>query len=101
MTWHATHISKVTPGVSHPRTPVEYLHQEEVTGPLHHTARPSDGTQAEWQSFSLGGHRLSSLYRKIDKTAFWLMRGKTAPASSWEKYSQPTFTKSTVTGAKA
>ena len=101
MTWPAAHSTKAEPGVSHPRTPVEYLRQEEAACPLHHPARPSYGTQAEWQSFSLGGHRLSSLYRVSKETVPRLISGKPIPASSWQKYSHLTLAKSAALGGIA
>jgi hypothetical protein len=80
---------------------VEYFRQEEEQDPLHHPARPSYGTQAEWQSFSLGGHRLSSLYRFSMKRVSRLISGKLTPASSWQKYSHPTGAKGTTFGVTA
>jgi hypothetical protein len=53
------------------------------------------GARANWhqvpeQGFTLRGHRLSSLYRITDQTASGLRPGKFHPASSCQKYSNPT-----------
>jgi len=74
------------PGVSHPRTPVEYLRQDEKR----RCTLP--GAQAIWhqspeQGFTLRGHRLSSLYRIADQATSQLIQGKSGSASSCQKYS--------------
>ncbi len=84
------HTHPVEPGVSHPRTPVEYLRQDE----WHEGTLP--GARAEWhqspgQGFTLHGHRLSSLYRKSDHNVFALTSGECPIVSSCRKYSLQTF----------
>ena len=89
-------------GVSHPRTPVEYFRQDErgsrfepfssaraACNPPRRRARPSDGTQGAWRGFTLGGHRLSSLYRVHHASGSGLRDPylKTSWSSSWSKYS--------------
>lgn len=77
----------------------EYFCQEEDQGPLRHPARPSHGTQAGRRSFSLGGHRLSSLYRAPYQSALTLILRKGGPVSSWQKYSISTKPTGATTGA--
>ena len=72
----AARLGRLEAGVSHPRTPVEYFHQDEAgtrfepfcrvraaCSSPRRRARPSDGTHGVRRGFTLGGHRLSSLYR--------------------------------------
>lgn len=79
-------VSGAAPGVSHPRTPVEYFGQDEAE-----RSTPSDARagwhQAPERGFTLHGHRLSSLFRTSKESVSRLISGKPAPASSCRKYS--------------
>ena len=100
MTLSTAHIAEAKPGVSHPRTPVEYLGKDEMGKSTLPDAR-ADWHQAPKQGFTFHGHRLSSLYRKPEKTALTLISGKAHPASSFPKYSHPTPAKSAALGGIA
>ncbi len=80
------HNASAAPGVSHPRTPVEYCWQDEAD-----RSAPSDARagwhQAPERGFTLHGHRLSSLFRADEESTSKLIPGKPAPASSCRKYS--------------
>ncbi len=100
MTWHAAHISKVEPGVSHPRTPVEYFWKDEGLRSTLPGAR-AYWHQAPEQGFTFHGHRLSSLYRIQNGTRNPLRKSETPSASSFPKYSHSTGAKSTALGGTA
>jgi len=51
----------------------------------------ADWHQAPEQGFTFHGHRLSSLYRAFDQSALTLMHRESRSASSFRKYSNPTF----------
>jgi len=76
-------------GVSHPRTPVEYLRQDEGQRTPRHVPGPGTRdhrTPRRGGAFTLCGHRLSSLYRSSETAAEGLMLRYRAP-SSCLKYS--------------
>ena len=62
----------------------EYFEQDEWVRSTLSGAR-AYGHQAPEQGFTLRGHRLSSLYRMVDKIALSLIPGKDAPGSSCQK----------------
>jgi len=82
----------VGPGVSHPRTPVEYLWQDDGAGQRPCTPLPAcavsraGGSPAGRGGITLHGHRLSSLYRGTSLARARLRRRERAP-SSCLKYS--------------
>jgi hypothetical protein len=78
--------STAGPGVSHPRTPVEYLKNNEdaMFHPAPRTGQSASGTR---QGFIVHAHRLSSLWRVVSVTHTWLKAGKHASASLFGKYS--------------
>ena len=79
----ARHLPIVAPAAAAGRLRREYLGQGEGEGPApHRMALPS----APGDAFTLGGHRLSSLYRDAEAGALTLTSGY-RPPSSWQKYS--------------
>ena len=66
----------------------EYFCQEEIKGaPQSRTElRHRENTTRDRGDFSLGGHRLSSLYRDSDRRALTLT-SRYGAASFWQKYS--------------
>ena len=74
------------PGVSPPRTPVEYfVNNEDAT--FHPAPHSGQLTVQARQGFIVHAHRLSSLWRGVSVTSPWLKAGKHALASLFEKYS--------------
>ena len=67
----------------------EYLEKDEGDRSTLSDAR-AGRHQAPEQGFTFRGHRLSSLYRVVDQSAFRLTERETIPASSFRKYSNPT-----------
>jgi len=67
----------------------EYLEKDERDRSTLSAAR-ADWHQAPEQGFTFRGHRLSSLYRVVVKSAFRLTEREIIPASSFRKYSDPT-----------
>jgi hypothetical protein len=67
----------------------EYFEQDEWDRSTLSDAR-ANWHQAPEQGFTLRGHRLSSLYRAFNQSAFTLMFGESPQASSCRKYSNPT-----------
>ena len=100
MTCHAVHMAKVEPGVSPPRTPMEYFRKDEWA-----RSTPS-GARAYWhqapeQGFTFHGHRLSSLYRTFHESGKPLRKSEAICVSSFQKYSHPAPAKSAARGGKA
>ncbi len=93
MTCPAAHMAKVEPGVSHPRTPVEYFEKDEGERSTLSDAR-AYWHQTPDQGFTFHGHRLSSLYRVPHGTRNPLRKSEAPFASSFQKYSHPTPAKS-------
>lgn len=78
--------STAEPGVSHPRTPVEYFQNNEggIFHPAPHSGQSASGAR---QGFIVHAHRLSSLWRPMSVAHERLKAGKEASASLFEKYS--------------
>src|SRR6056297_2253977 len=81
-----THTAPFEPGVSHPRTPVEYLRNDEgrARHPAPTAGRSASGTR---QGFTVHAHRLSSLWRDPIMAQAGLTGDEAAPLSSFRKYS--------------
>ncbi len=75
----------------------EYFCQKEDPCPLHHPVQAH--LTGRW-SFSLGGHWLSSLYRKVEKNASRLRISENTLISFWQKYSNCIGTTSAASGGR-
>ena len=82
----AAQAARSDPGVSHPRTPVEYFGNDEAhtRHPAPTAGRSASGTR---QGFTVHAHRLSSLWRDPIMAQAGLTGGEAAPLSSFRKYS--------------
>ena len=98
---HATApLSTAEPGVSHPRTPVEYFKNDEAHAV--HPA-PTSGLLASGtgQGFTVHAHRLSSLWRGLSVDHTGLRMREHRPASSFQKYSAGVWGCKTPTATSA
>jgi len=78
--------STAGPGVSHPRTPVEYfVNNEDAT--FHPAPHSGQLTVQARQGFIVHAHRLSSLWRVVSVSHLRLRTRKRTLASLFEKYS--------------
>jgi|SRR6056297_1491452 len=100
MMMDASQVADVRPGVSHPRTPVEYFWKDEGERSTLPGAR-TYWHQAPEQGFTFHGHRLSSLYRTLHQSDKPLRKRESICVSSFQKYSHQTPAQNEASGGRA